>query len=68
MSHFLKIVAQTTSLAFDAQAEDSPLVPWRSGLHVKAQHPVFSADGRRIHFNVSNGPWTQFHVAECGSK
>lgn len=27
-------------------------------------HPVFSADGRRIYFNVSNGPWTQFHVAE----
>lgn len=27
-------------------------------------HPVFSADGRRIYFNVSSGPWTQLHVAE----
>ena len=29
-------------------------------------HPVFSADGRRIYFNVSSGPWTQLHVAEVG--
>jgi Tol biopolymer transport system component len=28
-------------------------------------HPVFSADGRRIYFNVSAGPWTQLHVAEA---
>jgi WD40-like Beta Propeller Repeat len=30
-------------------------------------HPVFSADGRRIYFNVSSGDWTQLHVAEAGS-
>ena len=29
-------------------------------------HPVFSADGRRIYFNVSSGDWTQLHVAEAG--
>jgi Tol biopolymer transport system component len=27
-------------------------------------HPAFSADGKRIYFNVSSGPWTQLHVAE----
>ncbi len=27
-------------------------------------HPVFSADGRRIYFNVNEGEWTQLHVAE----
>lgn len=27
-------------------------------------HPVFSADGRRLYFNVSDGPWTSLHVAE----
>ena len=27
-------------------------------------HPVFSADGKRIYYNVSSGPWTQLHVAE----
>lgn len=27
-------------------------------------HPAFSADGRRIYFNVSSGPWTKLHVAE----
>jgi len=27
-------------------------------------HPIFSADGRRIYFNVSTGKWTQLHVAE----
>lgn len=37
---------------------------WR----VSHPHPVFSADGRRIYFNVSSGPWTQLHVAECGGK
>jgi WD40-like Beta Propeller Repeat len=30
-------------------------------------HPVFSADGRRIYFNVSSGDWTQLHVAEAGN-
>lgn len=25
-------------------------------------HPVFSADGRRIYYNVSDGPWTRVHV------
>ncbi len=28
-------------------------------------HPIFSADGRRIYFNVNDGPWTQLYVAEC---
>jgi Tol biopolymer transport system component len=28
-------------------------------------HPVFSADGRRIYFNVNAGEWTQLYVAEC---
>lgn len=27
-------------------------------------HPVFSADGKRIYFNVNSGPWTQLFVAE----
>lgn len=27
-------------------------------------HPVFSADGRRIYFNASDGPWTRLMVAE----
>jgi Tol biopolymer transport system component len=27
-------------------------------------HPVFSADGRRIYFNVSDGKWTRLFVAE----
>lgn len=35
---------------------------WR----VAHPHPVFSADGRRIYFNVSSGPWTRLHVAELG--
>lgn len=26
-------------------------------------HPVFSADGRRIYYNVNSGPWTQLMVA-----
>ena len=30
-------------------------------------HPVFSADGRRIYFNVSATRWTQLHVAEAGA-
>jgi hypothetical protein len=33
---------------------------WR----VSHPHPSFSADGKRIYFNVSSGPWTQLHVAE----
>lgn len=33
---------------------------WR----VSHPHPVFSADGRRLYFNVSSGAWTQLHVAE----
>src|SRR5262249_41936638 len=28
-------------------------------------HPVFSADGKRIYFNVSSGVWTQLYVAEA---
>lgn len=27
-------------------------------------HPIFSADNRRIYFNVSDGEWTQLYVAE----
>jgi hypothetical protein len=27
-------------------------------------HPVFSADGRRIYFNASAGPWTRLMVAQ----
>lgn len=30
-------------------------------------HPAFSADGRRIYFNVSAGPWTRLHVAEIAA-
>jgi len=30
-------------------------------------HPVFSADGQRIYFNVSSGRRTQLFVAECSS-
>jgi hypothetical protein len=30
-------------------------------------HPVFSADGKRIYFNVNAGPWTQLYVAECAA-
>lgn len=33
---------------------------WR----VSHPHPVFSADGRRIYFNVSSTEWTRLHVAE----
>lgn len=28
-------------------------------------HPAFSADGRRIYYNVSEGDWTRLFVAEC---
>jgi len=31
-------------------------------------HPIFSADGQRIYFNVSAGPWTRLHVAEIATK
>ena len=33
---------------------------WR----VSHPHPSFSHDGRRIYFNVSEGPWTRLYVAE----
>lgn len=29
-------------------------------------HPVFSSDGRRIYYNVNDGPWTKLYVAEIG--
>ena len=29
-------------------------------------HPVFSADGRRLYYNVNDGPWTRLVVAEAG--
>ena len=28
-------------------------------------HPIFSADGQRIYFNVNSGKWTQLYVAEA---
>ena len=31
-------------------------------------HPVFSADGKRIYFNVSEGTWTRRYVAEVGGE
>jgi Tol biopolymer transport system component len=30
-------------------------------------HPIFSADGKRIYFNVNSGDFTQLYVAEVGS-
>jgi len=30
-------------------------------------HPIFSADGKRIYFNVNESDWTQLMVAEVGS-
>ena len=36
---------------------------WR----VSHPHPVFSADGKRIYFNVSDGEFTRLHVAECAA-
>jgi Tol biopolymer transport system component len=35
---------------------------WR----VSHPHPAFSPDGRRLYFNVSDGPWTRLFVAEIG--
>jgi len=34
---------------------------WR----VSHPHPVFSPDGKRIYFNVSDGEWTWLYVAEA---
>jgi len=31
-------------------------------------HPVFSADGQRIYYNVSEGPWATLRVATAGGK
>lgn len=31
-------------------------------------HPAFSADGRRIYYNVSEGDWTRLFVAQCATK
>ncbi len=31
-------------------------------------HPIFSADGRRIYFNVNESEWTQLHVAQAGGE
>jgi hypothetical protein len=36
---------------------------WR----VSHPHPVFSPDGRRIYYNVSDGEFTRLHVAECAA-
>ena len=35
---------------------------WR----VNHPHPVFSADGKRIYFNINAGEFTQLHMAEAG--
>jgi hypothetical protein len=37
---------------------------WR----VSHPHPVFSPDGRRVYFNVSDGEWTRLHVAEAAAR
>ena len=37
---------------------------WR----VSHPHPVFSADGKRIYYNVSDGEFTRLHVAECAGQ
>jgi Tol biopolymer transport system component len=34
---------------------------WR----VSHPHPIFSPDGKRVYFNVSQGLWTELHVAEA---
>jgi hypothetical protein len=34
---------------------------WR----VSHPHPIFSPDGKRVYFNVSDGKWTQLYVAEA---
>lgn len=31
-------------------------------------HPIFSADSRRIYFNVNAGDWTQLYVAESAAR
>jgi hypothetical protein len=31
-------------------------------------HPIFSADSRRIYFNVNEGDWTQLYVAESAAR
>jgi len=33
---------------------------WR----ISHPHPIFSPDGKRVYFNVSDGEWTRLHVAE----
>lgn len=30
-------------------------------------HPAFSADGKRIYYNVNDGPWTRLFVAEAAA-
>lgn len=30
-------------------------------------HPFFSQDGRRLYYNVNDGPWTRLFVAEAGN-
>ncbi len=31
-------------------------------------HPAFSADGKRLYYNVSDGPWSRLYVAESSSQ
>jgi hypothetical protein len=45
----------------------SPVGGGAKSWRVPHPHPIFSADGRRIYFNVNTGPWTQLHVAEQSS-
>ncbi len=42
----------------------SPAVGGAKSWRPPHPHPIFSADGRRIYFNVNNGDWTQLWVAE----
>lgn len=42
----------------------SPVGGGAKSWRVPHPHPIFSADGRRIYFNVNNGNWTQLYVAE----
>jgi hypothetical protein len=46
----------------------SPVGGGAKSWRVAHPHPIFSADGQRIYFNVNNGSWTQLYVAEAPPK